>query len=240
MSKVYYYNPAEDSRWTVLAKGTYFTSCLTQTVFLSSQNLFTAGTDGHAVVWPLSPELYQPGLNTSGSISTLEWHHPTRIHQNASKTLATFGMTQDRRLIVSGGDDGSLAFILASTKSTHPLPSKGTIYESSPVVVGRTHGSAVTACVVLEHKSGIFVLTSGNDEWIRLWEVICTPPRLEGGEDTLHMQEDLLSIRRHQKMKTNVADVSSMAVVDSGSTGTDARILLCGVGMEIMRLAWGD
>jgi hypothetical protein len=50
--------------------------------------------------------------------------------------------------------------------------------------------------------------------------------------------EDALSIQRLQKVKTNVADVSSMAMLDTDEDADDARLLVCGVGMEVIRIEW--
>jgi hypothetical protein len=40
------------------------------------------------------------------------------------------------------------------------------------------------------------------------------------------MSEDALSIQRLQKVKTNVADVSSMAMLDTDEDADDARLLV--------------
>jgi len=50
--------------------------------------------------------------------------------------------------------------------------------------------------------------------------------------------EDALQIQRLSKVKTNVADVSSIAVLDRNDQMGLARILVCGVGMEVMRVEW--
>lgn len=79
----------------------------------------------------------------------------------------------------------------------------------------------------------IYVLTSGNDEWVRLWEVALN--NTVNGEDIEGSASvDRITIKKLSKAKTSVADVSSMAVLDSDSNA--ARVLLCGVGMEVMRL----
>jgi len=198
-----------------LAKGVYFTSCLTQCTFISSELLLTAGTDGHAVLWPMS---------ACGTTQVLEWQDPRRLHQNASKAMVSYHTGNDTTLIVSGGDDGALAFI--STKSNTTEPSHES-YTSPPVLVNRAHGSAVTACAVIKIGSDLYVLTSGNDEWVRLWKVV-----LNGKEET--DSKNTLTITRLSRVKTSVADVSSMAVL--GTTSDTARVLLCGVGMEVIRL----
>jgi hypothetical protein len=59
-------------------------------------------------------------------------------------------------------------------------------------------------------------------------------------EATYH-GEETLTIRRLKKVKTNVADVSSMAVLDgedAGGGGMVTRVLICGVGMEVVRVEW--
>jgi hypothetical protein len=57
------------------------------------------------------------------------------------------------------------------------------------------------------------------------------------GNGSLAEPEDALTMQRLAKIKTNVADVSSMAVLNEGDDITDARVLICGVGMEVMRIA---
>ncbi|KAF3004086.1 hypothetical protein E8E13_003324 [Curvularia kusanoi] len=215
--KMYRYDTTAHS-WQPSAKGVYFTSCLTQCTFISTEMLLTAGTDGHAVVWPYS---------TCGTSEVLKWRDPKKLHQNASKTMASHATGHGTTLIVSGGDDGALAFLVTQSK-TASFSSRSTgSYVLAPVLVSRAHGSAVTACAVISIGCEIYVLTSGNDEWIRLWGVQLNEEKETG-------TESLLTITRLSKMKTSVADVSSMAVV---STSTDtARVLLCGVGMEVIRL----
>lgn len=154
----------------------------------------------------------------------LKWQDPRRLHQNASKAMVSYHAGNDTTLIISGGDDGALAFV--SMKSSTTKPPHGS-YASPPVLVNRAHGSAVTACAMIKIGHDLYVLTSGNDEWVRLWKVV-----LDGKEDT--GSESMLAITRLLKVKTSVADVSSMAVL--GTTSDTARVLLCGVGMEVIRL----
>lgn len=214
-------------RWQVLGRGTYFTSCLTQCIFLSPSKILTAGTDGHAVVWPKPSEMNQ--LNTE----SLSWQHPVRIHQNSSKSMVSHSLRHDLTLIVSGGDDGSLAFVLARTAAAISSTEPASSYASSPMLVNRTHASAVTACAIIVHDSRILILTSGNDEWVRLWEVeVCDVHQDKTGE------QHHLNLRRHKKIKSSVADVSSMAVLRTGNDDLCARVLLCGVGMEVITVDW--
>lgn len=74
---------------------------------------------------------------------------------------------------------------------------------------------------------------------MRVWEVVYYGLQ-KGAEEGC---EDPLEIRRVRKIKTNVADVSSMTMLQDtrgdGLVGDGAtRVLICGVGMEVIRLEW--
>ncbi|KAJ4992692.1 WD repeat protein [Stagonosporopsis vannaccii] len=220
--KTYRYDPTLAIKWKSLSKGVYFTSCLTQCILLSPTTLLTAGTDGHAVVWPLSAGV---------SEQALIWRDPTRLHQNASKTMSSYTYSESTSLIVSGGDDGALAFLLVHTTGPDLLSAAQCSYATSPMLVNRAHCSAVTACAIVNIQSRIYVLTSGNDEWVRLWEVIIN---ITEDSSTNQSSLDKLTIKRLSKVKSSVADISSMVALDND--GVTARVLLCGVGMEVIRL----
>ncbi|KAF2264338.1 WD40 repeat-like protein [Lojkania enalia] len=221
---IYSYDATATVKWQTLAIGNYFTSCLTQSVFLSSSTILTAGTDGHSAIWSLPSDLDRPHASAPLLASTLTWKYPVRIHQNSSKTLASHPLDQETVLIVSGGDDSSLALLLASTSSSESA------YAHPPTIIVRAHASAITACAILLFRSRVFILTSGNDQWIRLWEIIVH------NTSTLGEGQDLLEIKRVKRMKTNVADVSSMAILEQGDKRT--KVVICGVGMEVVRIAW--
>ncbi len=220
---MYHYDPTLATRWQPLSKGLYFTSCLTQCTFLSQATLLTAGTDGHAVTWPLS---------TDASNEVLNWRNPLKIHQNASKTMASHAVSIRTTLVVSGGDDGALAFLLAETSQLGPASSAQTPFASPPVLINRAHGSAVTACTIFNFRSNTYVLTSGNDEWVRLWAV--TIKNVEESNPN-EGSPDRIRVKRLSKVKTSVADVSSMATLDIDDNAS--RVLVCGVGMEVIRLS---
>ncbi|KAF2476463.1 WD40 repeat-like protein [Lindgomyces ingoldianus] len=220
--KVYSHSPTAAVKWHLLAKGVYFTSCLTQCIFLSSTSIMTAGTDGHAVLWPLPSSILRPHTSDPQPPQPLAWKDPAKIHQNTSKALASASLGQNTTLVVSGGDDCSLSFLLTSPSSTD----LDYTYNHPPIIVLRAHASAVTACAILQHHKQFFVVTCGNDQCVRLWEVVPNPPQAG----------DALEIKRIQKITTSVADVSSMDVL--WQEGGEARVLICGVGVEIIRIDW--
>jgi WD40 repeat protein len=231
--KVYRFSPAAAIKWQPLAKGLYFTSCLTQCLFLTPESVLTAGTDGHTALWSLSSTMEQSHTTLSRPEFSMKWQLPLRIHQSSSKVMASQRVS-DHRLVISGGDDGSVALLLFDSTQVTLTPE--TMYAAAPVLLNRAHASAVTACAIIQHEQRIFILTSGNDQWVRLWEVmvhhkdgtvITTVPAHGQG---------MLDVSRLGKIKTNVADVSSMAVVEAGEA--HARIIICGVGMEVVRVEW--
>ena len=129
----------------------------------------------------------------------------------------------------------------------------GDMLLNPPVILTRAHASAVTAFVAVIHLGRIFVVTSGNDQWVRVWEVVHHAPTSsalelgsEPGKELELAHQDPLTITRVTKAKTNVADVSSMTVLkcrdEDGIAGEGGirvgrtiRVLICGVGMEVFR-----
>jgi len=253
---MYEYSPPLTPRWRPLAAGIYATSCLTQTFLLSRSLLVTAGTDGHVVFWPMT------GVSTASESSEqeqgsaeLRWETRLRVHQNNASSMATYS-TSRGVLLVSGGDDGGLGFVLVRPDSTSDRKTEtGTEsddrevnYARPPVLLPRAHASAVTACAIFtrgspptaqknrvqrdgDQEEEIFVLTAGNDEWVRLWLVTINTP-----SSPASASNDAVSVRRLCRCKTSVADVSSMAVLSSD--GGAVRVLVCGVGMEVLRVEW--
>lgn len=248
--------------FSTLLRTTYATSCLTQTAFLSPTTLLTAGTDGYAVLWPLHLATQTPS----------KYHTPLRLHQNSSKTLVSQAIPGTQAtLLVSGGDDGSIALCVAtpsapstSPSSASPVPS-GDVTLHPPTLVPRAHASAVTAVAIIPSNPNpnassthprdhsFHILSSGTDQWLRLWAINITLAVADGvngggrGRGSLGIE---IHVARAGKLKTSVADVSSMAVLDSvsfgaeggegvgegGSRGKGARVVVCGVGMEVVRI----
>jgi WD40 repeat protein len=184
------------------------------------QSILTAGTDGHAVLWDFIAPFAQEQ-------KTMTYHSPTAIHQSSSKTLVTHVLPNNNRstLVISGGDDGTVAFLM-----THCTIAEGVKWAGRPVTVVRAHASAVTACAVFSHNEQTLLITSGNDQWVRMWELV-----LSDG-DGMEEGKDWIEIRRVVRVKTSVADVSSMAVLAAGEGEDVVKVLICGVGMEVIRI----
>lgn len=99
---------------------------------------------------------------------------------------------------------------------------------SPPTIVLRTHASGVTACAVVRLGERVFVLTAGNDQWVRVWGVC------GGGEDVDGVEDGML-VERLGRTRTSVADVSSMGVL-VGEGADVVRVVICGVGVEVVRV----
>lgn len=165
-------------------------------------------------------------------------------------------------LLVSGGDDGAIAILRVSPQlrigaetlsASTSIEGRDVVDQEShtgvPVLLPRAHASAVTACALFTHGEDIYVLTAGNDEWVRLWRVSINSPSSSSsspspsnqgqvqGEDGVEFADaDAVSVTRLTRLKTSVADVSSMAILHADEEA--ARVLVCGVGMEVIRVEY--
>lgn len=160
------------------------------------------------------------------------------VHQSASKTAAFHEMNDRSCLIASGGDDGSIALLSMVKDDTHDSFGSSWSQKSPPVLLRKAHASAVTACAIIQFPCELYIVTAGNDGWIRLWQVGKGNSCGEKEDRLVANDENRITIRRRGKLKTSVADVSSMAVLDVDEKV--AKVVLCGVGMEVIRLSDRD
>jgi WD repeat-containing protein 6 len=147
----------------------------------------------------------------------------------------------DLGIIVSGGDDSSLTFRAYDDSSTDP-------FSLCPAtIVVRAHASAVTACSIFSFHKKIYVASSGNDQWVRLWEVeICELNARDSRAVERAIQDNphgsargyRAEVSRVTKTKISVADVSSMCIVDENPE--TIKLLICGVGMEVIGIGQTD
>ncbi|OCK79571.1 WD40 repeat-like protein [Lepidopterella palustris CBS 459.81] len=214
--RIYTYNGGLISnKWRLLATGTYLTSCLTQCVFLDpmisypaqTHDFLTSGTDGHIAFWSLPKQ--------ESTADPVQVHHTsrTKLHQSTVKTLTYQHISPDTALLITGGDDGAvgLTLIRKNDKATPML---------SRLLIPRAHASAVTASAIISllDPARFQMATSGNDQRVILWEIT--------------IEEDAVRVEKLGGVSTAVADVSSMVVLDGG-----ARVLVCGVGMQVWRIS---
>ena len=150
--------------FNLLSEGSYTTYCLTQATYLPFGNpllsgLCTASTDGHLAFWPLpNPLLSRPNdaaaaaadvdvpiKTTTRNPSSLNWTTRTALHQNSIKALDRISISQSESLIVTGGDDGAIAF---TRVGIHKL-SQEVVFDTASLLIPSAHASAVTGVVFL-------------------------------------------------------------------------------------------
>ncbi|TKA62622.1 hypothetical protein B0A49_09313 [Cryomyces minteri] len=215
--------------WQLLLTGNYLTSCLTQSAYLLQSPHFvlaTTSTDGHLALWTLGAPLTHSRDAAAVVVPrAAAWQVRLRIHQSTIKCMAEHLVDANTWLLVTGGDDNALALTRIDSidreieRATLPVPS--------------AHAAAVTALAVIpglqepvQGRRHLRVVTSSNDQRIKVWAVSVDPNR---------RGVDGIAVEKVHDIFTPVADVSSMEVMEDDGSG--ARVLLCGVGMDLWRLS---
>ncbi len=246
--RVFKYSTATRT-FALLTLGTYTTSCLTQVSYIHSpRRLFicTASTDGHLVFWPFHRKEQTDGsdpidVNTLISLNppTITFNKRIRIHQNSIKSMIAIPISQHSTLIMTGGDDGAIAF-------THLLFSiKEETVTHAALRIPKAHVSAVTGVAHLgemnpvdDDRSGVrhrFV-SVGNDRRLKTWvvgvESVCGEG--EGVASLAGGGSEGLRVVREKSVRGSVADASCLAV--AVERGGGRRVFVAGVGVERWRV----
>ncbi|RMD41883.1 hypothetical protein DV735_g3240, partial [Chaetothyriales sp. CBS 134920] len=210
--------------------------CLTQINFHDFGNsdrgtIITAGTNGYLNLCDL--KRLDSGWAAPG-IPRVQ-----QVHQNSIQRLQVLEMQPNLQLVVSGGDDSALGFTLQRARA----PDAGQL-DSHTLLIPRAHAAALTALDIItscvtSHQVQATVVTAGNDQKIKVWEIEI--PRDETGNGLFSM-ETLISkmkVRRIHEAWTFVADISNIVQLHSAreSGGEMAfDMMVVGVGMEVIRL----
>ncbi|OJD33699.1 wd repeat protein [Diplodia corticola] len=159
--------------FTLLHAGTYLTSCLTQTTYLTPSLLLTAGTDGHIAFWPLPPT-NNNNTNASDASASDSTSPPlpltptsrTPIHQSTIKALAHTRLSPTTSLLLTAGDDNAVAFTLLLLRADDSAAAADAdagggggpdgagsagndAVRTSTLVIPRAHAATVTSAVLL-------------------------------------------------------------------------------------------
>lgn len=234
--RVFRYRTSPDQKsFELLTEGSYTTNCLTQVIHLhigeTLSGLCTASTDGHLAFWPL-PDLVSDDVSTQ---TPLRWSTRSAVHQSSVKALASVTLSESETLIVTGGDDGAVAFTRVGICRQSKVP-----FDTATLILPGGHASAVTGVVLLpenpepdaqtENRNGneiIFTLASvGNDQRLKIWNVSIDTAKSKGGVEGI-------TVRRVANVYTSIADASSL------ETYRDAEgeywLLVAGIGLERWR-----
>lgn len=193
--------------WSLLATGSYLTSCLTQCLLPanSETSLITGSTDGHLGTWKFALER-----------ECVEWVSRHQVHQSAILSLVSHDLVDDTGLIITGGDDNGLGI-------TRMQETGG---ETRTLLVPRAHAAAVTALAIVgREENRLRIVSASIDQRIKLWQIDI---------DFEKQGVDGIDIKLLQSRHTAVADVSSIESIRL-STG-EGGILVCGVGMDFWKI----
>lgn len=241
-----YHTSKGKQSFELLTEGSYTTYCLTQATHLhigdTLSGFCTASTDGHLAFWPLPDTVSRHNNDDSANQPlpsetqrhTLYWSARTAIHQISVKALDHVTLSQSENLIVTGGDDGAIAFTRVGTRK---LPEQ--VFETASLLIPSAHASAVTGVAFLgkpdgachEEKEKRFMLASvGNDQRLKIWEV--------GVDMQQKGVESIIKVSRIAKVYTSIADASSLGT--HRDAGGQRWLLVAGIGMERWRVGDGD
>nr|OQO25822.1 hypothetical protein B0A51_09492 [Rachicladosporium sp. CCFEE 5018] len=218
--KIWSSNTESPDAWTLLAQGSYLTSCLSSVHILrpagSNVTILTTSTDGHIALWSHEPT----------DAAKVSWTSRHKLHQNAILARNMCKLSDSSIIVVTGGDDNALAFTrIASLASASP--------SLTTLIVSKAHAAAVTGvlCRSTGANGTLEVVSVGLDQKVKVWQV-----RIDTGQDGV----DGLEVQRKGKAWSSVADAGEM--VWSGGCGTapghgehdkQAGVLVVGVGMEV-------
>jgi len=244
---------AEDATFTIRSQLDLGTVCLTQVRTVSNPTTthiqaITGATNGFVTsTGPLQTAAYSSEPTTVSH----------KVHQNSITAMDTKSLTSNHELIVTGGDDNSLALTLACYS---PEDNRKPAFRT--LIIPNAHAAALTALTVVEgqcYGSGykdFTIISAGNDQVLRLWRVTiaeglfpelgqCTPEtavsalgmRERTGQDSSEVQVEFV-----KEQYTDVADVSGLEILHRHPTGDcqidehtqSLQVLVVGVGMEVL------
>lgn len=224
-------------------------NCLTQAQFVQKDffmGLITASTDGHFTFWNLSPVL-QPFYTITASTLSLKQPFestitPTniscesryQIHSNSIKSLEIVPISETTSLVAAGGDDNALTLSLLYTSLTNTTDEAIHVHTVS---IPDAHTASVTTVKVISLRKSadgnttvdLTIASSGNDHRVKIWSVKL---------DTAKEGVDAISVRNVVNHYSPVADIAALDVVRGDiDEGEGVKLLVCGVGMEMVRVS---
>lgn len=219
-------------------------NCLTQARFVqkdTSMSLITASTDGHFTFWNLTPVLEpfynitpsglsvkQPIETTASTPTIISCESRYQIHSNSIKSLELAHISETTSLIVAGGDDNALTMSLLNANIAHSESST----HVNTVTIPDAHTASVTTVKLIEQRQpqidadgnatvDLTVASSGNDHRVKIWSV-----RVETAKNAI-------SVENVVNQYSPVADISSLDIIQDAAS---AKLLVCGVGMEMLKI----
>ncbi|UQC88024.1 WD domain-containing protein [Colletotrichum lupini] len=205
--KTYRYTPGQG--FELLFKGQYTGACLTQARHLRVRDgvfdVITAATDGCLAVW-----------RSQGSEYILR--HTERIHQSSIKALDVHYTSDDRVVVLTGGDDNALGIVTLVSRSSSDADDEndGGFEPATRAGVRKAHAAAINGLMVLGERGGhVDFVTASNDQRVKMWRLGWR----EGVEEVTLLADEY----------SGVADAGDVEIIGDG------KVAVGGVGLEV----WG-
>ncbi|KAJ9605175.1 WD repeat-containing protein 6 [Cladophialophora chaetospira] len=234
----------------------YGSFCLMQAFFLSPTSILprkqvqdqtrilSAGTNGH-----LNVEVFDghSRIDMSAPVSTSETQLPVEVHnvhQSSILAMDIMHLSPSTHLIATGGDDNALGITIFT------CPESGTgrnRIRLRTILIPNAHAGALTALKIIKFEVGAvetsaLLVTVSNDQRFKIWRVSLDRENTLGRSDQELGSDRLfeaVQVKLVGSVWTGVADVSGVEVVDEAdASGCGNRILVVGVGMELMSITW--
>lgn len=252
-AKIIKYTPAPErkqGRFETMREIPYGSFCLMQAFLLShhtqtdtgfmKSNILSAGTNG---ILNISTFNLDDARNAQPSI---EVH---RVHQSSILSMDAVSLGQSSWLAATGGDDNGLGLTVISRATIPPAPSE---FVKRSLCIPKAHAAALTALKIVTAKRttkgfNVTVITVGNDQRIKVWEVEVSDSFLDGSKNELL---DGFEVKKLRTAWTAVADVSAVELVEDPEqtelhgyehghghqmiAPKKSRIMIVGVGMELL------
>ncbi|KAJ6442921.1 WD repeat protein [Purpureocillium lavendulum] len=193
------------------AQGFYTGACLTQARHLGVCGgdtwIMTASTDGHLALW-------RDTVN-EGDTRTYTLVEAAKVHQSSIKSLDMMKRGETYR-IVTGGDDNALGFATVAKKSHD----EDAFTVATRGVVRRAHAAAINGVAFADgdDDDSAVVVSVSNDQRVRAWRIAT---------------DDQRRVQLVGSVFSGVADPGDIAWI---SRGSDRRVVLGGVGVEVWKL----
>lgn len=237
------------------------TNCLTQAklwVKKSSVSLITAATDGYFTLWDLTDTMesfYDISFSTLKAKQSFEnssiipkdiaCENRYHVHSNSIKAMDLVPLSDDDALVVTAGDDSSIAVSVLRTRlTTSNLGQIGVNATVATISIPDAHAASVTALRILRRGnddgagaetlvSRLTLVSSGNDHRVKLWSIAL--------DRSKHLTE-AISVEFLLDRYSAVADIASLSFLsdptpeddsDSRELKLQGKLLVGGAGMEM-------
>lgn len=221
-------------------------------------SLITAATDGYFTLWDLTGTLEsfydissstlrakQSFENSSIIPKDIACENRYQVHSNSIKAMELVPLSDADALVVTAGDDSSIAVsVLRTHLTTSNLDQIGVNATVDTISIPDAHAASVTALRILRRGnddgsgaetsvSRVTLVSSGNDHRVKLWSIAL--------DRSKHLT-DAISVEFLLDRYSAVADIASLSFLSDTTPEDDSdpleqklqgKILVGGAGMEM-------